>query len=316
MTQNEDNRRYRQISDEQVVAQIVRSNLHLLIHDYFSRRSFLLVDPPVLHEQIKDKKHEIYLPLYSESYSLNSSNALYMAAYASFFKRVYSVSSAFRDEQNSVNHLVEFKMLEVEMLDMTYEQLPDFIEAFILFILENLSKVEKIKCYPSLCRRIKNLQDEFRPSRISYANFVCEVERTCGYSIAIDTDLSDIDYIVSEYINTPIFILEYPKSLATWTSKPLEDHTACALNLLLPGTYGELCEGCERNNHVPTLKKKMEQARIDNLQWYIDAVETMHNTTRCGFGIGIDRLVRWIIGAAHIKDTVLFPRMRAEQRGE
>jgi asparaginyl-tRNA synthetase len=53
----------------------------------------------------------------------------------------------------------------------------------------------------------------------------------------------------------------------------------------------------------------MKFAYIDNLQWYLDAVENIH-VLRCGFGIGVDRLVRWIVGAAHVRDTVLFPRMK------
>lgn len=57
------------------------------------------------------------------------------------------------------------------------------------------------------------------------------------------------------------------------------------------------------------LRRKIEGVGIDNLQWYLAAVERIH-APRCGFGIGVDRLVRWITGSAHIRDTVLFPRMK------
>lgn len=306
-----DNMRFRQISDALAVTQVVRGKVVQLIHSFFSDKNFFLVDPPILHEQILNKKHEIYLPLYNSRYCLNSSNALYMTAYASLFERVYALSPTFRDEQDSVNHLVEFRMLEGEILSMSYKELPDFVEKLIVFILNELSGFTEIRGFSSLRQRLEALQGFFPIQKISYEDFMCKIRNAGGYKLDDGVDLSDIDYIVSKYISRPVFIMNYPRPLASWTAKRGESTSACAFNLILPETYGELCEGCERNNDVVMLRQKFQCAGIDNLQWYLDAVENI-DMPRCGFGIGVDRLVRWIVGAAHIKDTVLFPRMKLQ----
>ena len=306
MAINKDNESFKEIGDISVVAQVVRSGIMLLIHKFFPKNNFTLVDPPVLHEKIPHKKHEIYLTVHEDQYSLNSSNALYMTAYSSVFGCVYAISPAFRDEQDSVNHLMEFRILEVEIQDMAYNELPDFIERFILFVVTGLETLPEMQKFPEVLKRIKGIRDNFPFRRISYRSFLDELWNH-GYPIKDEIDLSDVDYMISQYIDAPVFIIDYPKHLATWTAKVKHDTDMCAINLILPGSYGELCEGCERTNDTALLRYKIQCANIDNLQWYLDAVSEIHKS-RCGFGIGIERLVRWIIGAPHIKDTMFFPR--------
>lgn len=311
MCDKKDNLYFKHITEEQLLAQRVRSNVILLIHQYFSSRGFTLVDPPILHEQISGKKHEIYLPLYEGKYSLNSSNALYMGAYAALFKQVYAISPTFRDEQDSANHLVEFRMLEIEALGLTFAELPALIEHFIIFLLKELAASEIVRENLTLIRRISLLLETFHPQTVCYNDFILEIPHLGGPELKFGTDVSDLDYEVSKFLRRPVFIADYPRRLASWTAKPQNNDYALALNLLLPDTYGELCEGCERTNDVELLRYKMHCAGINCLQWYLDAIGQI-TVPRCGFGIGVDRLVRWIIGLTRVQDSVLFPRTKSE----
>jgi asparaginyl-tRNA synthetase len=234
-----------------------------------------------------------------------------MAAYASLFERVYALSPTFRDEQNSVNHLVEFRMLEGEILSMSYKELPDFVEELLVFLLNELTGFTETRGLSSLRSRLEALKDYFPIQKVSYEDFMCEICNAGDYKLDDGVDLRDIDYIVSKYLSRPVFVMNYPRSLASWTANRGADASMCAFNLILPETYGELCEGCERTNDVVMLRQKFQCAGIDNLQWYLAAVKNI-DVPRCGFGIGMDRLVRWIVGAAHVKDTVLFPRMKLQ----
>jgi asparaginyl-tRNA synthetase len=46
---------------------------------------------------------------------------------------------------------------------------------------------------------------------------------------------------------------------------------------------------------------------INNYQWYLD-LRRYGSVPHGGFGLGIERLIRWIIRIDDIKDAVLFPR--------
>ena len=308
---NNDNSYFKGLSDTSAQIQHLRSDIILLTHSFFSDRGFTYIDPPVLHEQIPGKKHEIYLPLYENRYSLNSSNALYMGAYASMLGNVYAISPTFRDEQDSINHLVEFRMLEVEALSITYSELPDFVESFIRYILNELPHMLSVRTNAAFAVRIGRLAAAFQPQRITFESFAQGLTVSESVKWTSSTDPSDIDYILSKYIQVPTFITDYPRKFATWTAKPKSRTVSYAINLLLPETFGELCEGCERTNDTEYLRYKMNCAGIDNLQWYLDAVARIKQP-RCGFGIGVDRLVRWITGVPHISDSVVFPRIKED----
>lgn len=304
MVNTTDNIRFQEITDETLMIYQVRSDILKLTHNYFGEKGFRLVDPPTLHEQIRNKKNEVYISSLNGMYSLSSSNALYMGAYAAIFGNVYTISTCFRDENDSVNHLVEFKMLEVEMLKCSFDELLDCVELYIRFILDGISEKYSTTV---LGIRIKRLINEFKLLRVPYNEFIDEINKRTESVVDFGIDLSTIDTIVSQQIDRPTFIIDYPFSLATWTAKPKAKSIAYAFNLILPESFGELAEGCERNNDIDVLKYKFKCANIVNLEWYINATEKI-STNRSGFGIGIDRLVRWIVDADDIRKTNLFSR--------
>lgn len=307
-----DNLLFNEITKETIFIQHIRSDVLRLTYEFFTKEGFMLVDPPILHEQVKNKKSEIYLPMDNDRYSLSSSNALFMGAYASLFGNVYTISSCFRYEQLSINHLLEFKMLEVELIDYSFDELLMIVERYILFILKKLSL---IYIETDISARLNKLLISFKPEKISYEVFITKINDQQEFKVDFGVDLSAIDYIVSKLIQDPIFIVDYPFPLATWTAKPQTQKKAYAFNLILPDSYGELAEGCERNNNTDMLKYKFKCAGISNLEWYLNAI-SKSDSNRVGFGLGIDRLIRWIVGLENVKETVLFPRVGIDNGGK
>ena len=305
---NTDNAYYWSITETKRQAVLVRSEIERLTSKFFFDRDFIFVEPPVLHEAIANKKSEIYIPLYNGKYSLSSSNALFMGMYASEFNKVFTISKCFRDECDTLNHLVEFDILEVEMLNCTMDDMIQLIQSYLEFVLDQLLESSSIKSLSELTARIMKLKDELTPHIMTYNDFVSNLS---GDDYDERTDISDVDYLVSKQLKEIVIIVDYPTRFATWTSKNIGNGKSIAMNILLPETYGELCEGCERTNDVELLQNKIRLAKVEPIQWYVDSVKKI-KTDRCGFGLGIDRLVRWIIGADQIRDTRFFPRVKSE----
>lgn len=297
-----DNDRYRHISKTQIQSVVLRSEIKRITMDYFYLRNFTYVDPPILHESVDNKKNEIYLPLYNGRYSLSSSNALFMGMFASEFENVFTVSKCFRNEVETINHLVEFEMLEVEMFNCSFEQMIEIILDYINSVLSELIISKRLLAHHDLIARVNRLAKEFKPRRISYRDFVDKYN-------APAQDISDIDALISMSLKDVFVIVDYPTKYATWTAQKKNDNTALALNLMLPESYGELCEGCQRTNDYELLQYKIKCANAPQLQWYIDLVKKI-KYDRCGFGLGIDRLIRWIVGADVISDCNIFSRTK------
>lgn len=294
------------MSQQLILAQRVRSDIVLGIHAFFQDREYIYVAPPILHESIANKKREIYLQELDNRYSLNSSNALYLSAYASQFEKVYSISPTFRKENDLQNHMIEFRMLEVETVGMTFAAMIEFIQELLVFLLDYVAHCKTATIYDGLANRITSLKSYFPLKCINYSDFTKNLwENTARYDY-LNTDISDIDYLVTKSLEAPVIVIGYPTRWASWTAKS-EDQVSLALNLLLPNTFGELCEGCERINNIEILHNKFKCAGITNLDWYLDVVK-MISKPRSGFGIGVDRLIRWIIDADSIAETVFFLR--------
>ncbi len=307
---NTDNAYYWTITDKKRQAVLVRSEVERFTNQFFFDRDFIFVEPPVLHEAIANKKSEIYVPLYNGKYSLSSSNALFMGMYASEFNKVFTISRCFRDERDTLNHLVEFNILEAEMLNCSLDDMIELIQSYLEFILNRLLESSFIKTSSNLMERIMRLRDELTPRIMTYDDFISNLSEG---DYDKNRDISDIDYLLSKQLKEIVLIIDYPTKFATWTSKKKGNGKSIAMNILLPGSYGELCEGCERTNDVDLLQSKIHLAKAEAIQWYVDSVKKI-KTNRCGFGLGIDRLVRWIIGADRISDTQFFPRIKLEDK--
>lgn len=307
---NTDNAYYWTITDKKRQAVLVRSEVERFTNQFFFDRDFIFVEPPVLHEAIANKKSEIYVPLYNGKYSLSSSNALFMGMYASEFNKVFTISRCFRDERDTLNHLVEFNILEAEMLNCSLDDMIELIQSYLEFILNRLLESSSIKASSNLMARIMRLRDELTPRIMTYDDFVSNLSEG-DYDKC--RDISDIDYLLSKQLKEIVIIVDYPTKFATWTSKKKGNGKSIAMNILLPESYGELCEGCERTNDVDLLQNKIHLAKAETIQWYVDSVKKI-KTDRCGFGLGIDRLVRWIVEADRISDTRFFPRIKLEDK--
>ncbi len=303
MEQFIDNRAFERLDKTLIEIQLIRSEILKETVSFFHQRDFSLIDPPIIHEYIPNKKSEIYLSISDKEYALNSSNALYLSAYAAIFGKVFAISPTFRDEKIPKSHLSEFKMLEVELLNCSFDECVELVSDYIKSILYRLCNMHIRTVF---ARRISGLYSNLQIDFQSYSDIIKKLQAT-DPKIQQGLDLSDYDDKVSSVITNPTFVTDYPFPLASWTALPKIGKTAYAFNLILPDQYGELAEGCQRNTDYKVFEYKFEKAGIRSLDWYMNAIKDC-SIERSGFGLGIDRLIRWIVGCENIADTVFFPR--------
>ncbi|KAF2864643.1 hypothetical protein BDV95DRAFT_555765 [Massariosphaeria phaeospora] len=124
----------------------------------------------------------------------------------------------------------------------------------------------------------------------------------------------------------PIFVTDYPRRVKPFYMAPSAERspgtggvpTVACFDLLVP----EICElvgGSMREHRLPELLKSMENQGLrhapdvesetsdGSLQWYLD-LRRYGSVPHGGFGLGFDRLLCYLSGAANIRDVVSFPR--------
>jgi asparaginyl-tRNA synthetase len=109
----------------------------------------------------------------------------------------------------------------------------------------------------------------------------------------------------------PVFIIGYPINVKPFYVKedPIHKGRGLAVDLLAPRGFGEISSGGQREDDINSMKVRMEKEGLnpDSYGWYLD-LRKYGSVPHGGFGLGIERLIRWMINTDDIKDTVLFPR--------
>jgi asparaginyl-tRNA synthetase len=117
--------------------------------------------------------------------------------------------------------------------------------------------------------------------------------------------------IISNEFDKPVFIMEFPLSARSFyhMTKQDNDKVTMSSDLIAPEGYGEITTGGQRLSDYKELEKRILQQDFprESFQWYLD-LRRYGLPPHSGFGLGVERVTRWISGVKHIRATSLFPR--------
>jgi asparaginyl-tRNA synthetase len=117
--------------------------------------------------------------------------------------------------------------------------------------------------------------------------------------------------LAAEY-DQPIFIYNYPTEIKAFYMKrdPENPKEVLAMDMIGPEGAGELIGGSQREDNIEYLEERIQEEELDmtDFKWYVD-LRKYGSVPHSGFGMGVERTVKWITGAKHIRETIPFPRM-------
>jgi asparaginyl-tRNA synthetase len=90
---------------------------------------------------------------------------------------------------------------------------------------------------------------------------------------------------------------------------PEDDSRALCADLLAPEGYGEIIGGSQREDNYDLLLKRINEHKlsVEDFQWYLD-LRKYGSVPHGGFGFGLERIVAWVCGIQHVRETIPFPR--------
>jgi asparaginyl-tRNA synthetase len=194
-------------------------------------------------------------------------------------------------------------------------------EQLISYIVQNVIN-ERAEDLSLLKRNVTDLKRVEPPfDRISYER-VIEFLQSTGFSIIEGNgnkrsikwgdDLNiDSERELTKNTTNPIFIVGYPIQVKPFYVKEDPERRGIGLSadMLAPQGFGEITSGGLREDDIVSLKKRIREEGLNptTYEWYLD-LRRYGSVPHGGFGLGIERLIRWITNVEDIKDTVPFPR--------
>jgi asparaginyl-tRNA synthetase len=292
----------------------IRNEVEMAIRDFFYDRDFVLIDSPILTANAAEGTSTLFeTDYFGEKAYLSQSGQLYLEPAAAAFGKVYCFGPTFRAEKSKTRrHLMEFWMVEPEVAFLDFEGLQALAEEFVESIVSRVldRNQEELK---TLERDLSKLDHVKRPfPRITYREAI-DLLKSKGMPANFGDDIGgDEETVIANSFDRPVIITKYPAAIKAFYMQPApEDPTlALGMDMIAPEGYGEIIGGSQRiHDHDLLLQRIREHdLPVEKFQWYLD-LRKFGTFPHSGFGMGIERVVAWISGVPHLRETIPYPRM-------
>ena len=300
-------------SKRQWAIQRVRDTLIQATYEYMRENNFIKIDSPILTPSACEGTTDLFAVKYfDEKAYLSQSGQLYLEAAIFAHAKVYDFGPTFRAEKSKTRrHLTEFWMMDAEMAFCDLRQNMDLQESLIRFMVKKVLEKNKLEL-TILERDTKVLQNIDKPFyRLSYAEVIKKLQKL-GSDIKDGDDFgADDETILTKEYDNPIFVTNYPAKIKAFYMKrdaKDKDKASCS-DLLAPEGYGEIIGGSQREDDYDALLKRIKEHKlpVKEFEWYLD-LRKYGSVPHGGFGFGLERIVAWVCGLEHVRETIPFPR--------
>ena len=301
----------------------IRATVLDLGRRWFVENDWMEVTAPTIVKSAVEGGSTLFkLKYFDEEAYLSQSAQLYLEAMIFSLGPVWSLTPSFRAEKSrTVRHLAEFSHLEAEAPWVTLEDILKVQEQLVSYIIQNTIKqrADELAYLKRDLTDLKKIEPPFE--RLPYDKAI-EILRSKGFKITeenenireirVGDDLNiDSERELTKGTDKPIFVTGYPISVKPFYVKEDPDNKGVGLaaDMLAPQGFGEITSGGLREDDIISINDRIKKEGLNPAayDWYLD-LRKYGSVPHGGFGLGIERLLRWITNADDIKDTVLFPR--------
>jgi asparaginyl-tRNA synthetase len=298
----------------------VRAEIIKACRDFFDERGFVLTDPPILTPAACEGTSTLFpVDYFGDPAFLTQSGQLYIEATAMALGKVYSFGPTFRAEKSKTRrHLTEFWMVEPEVAYATLDDLMELAEELVTFVLARCLERRRAEL-TTMGRDLAPLEKVKKPfPRITYDEAVkllqeghAEGKIETRFEWGGDLGAPDETYLASRF-DRPVMVHRYPAQVKAFYMEPdpKQPDRALCVDVLAPEGYGEIIGGSQRIGSHELLLQRIREHNLpeESFQWYLD-LRKYGGVPHGGFGMGIERVVAWICGLEHVRETIPFPRM-------
>jgi asparaginyl-tRNA synthetase len=292
----------------------IRHEIIKACRDCLDDRGFTLVDTPIFTPAACEGTTTLFeVGYFDDKAYLTQSGQLYNEANAMAVGKTYCFGPTFRAEKSKTRrHLTEFWMIEPEMAFAHLDDAMDLAEGLVATVVARV--LEKRRSELAVLERNTAALEKCTPPfpRISYDEAV-QILQTKGSEIPWGGDFGGGDEtILGEHFDRPVLIHRYPSAIKAFYMEPdpARPEVALCVDMLAPEGYGEIVGGGERISDYDLLLERIDEAKLPRqaFEWYID-LRRYGTVQHAGFGMGIERVVAWVCGLDHVRETIPFPRM-------
>jgi asparaginyl-tRNA synthetase len=290
----------------------VRSEVQRFTNEFFKQQEFTEVSPPMFITSACEGGSTLFsLKYFDQNMYLTQSAQLYLEILIYSLEKVYCIAPSFRAEKSrTIRHLTEYWHIEAEQAFAEMKDLMRLEEELMAYICRKTAENCKRE-FEELKADITKLTSVKTPfPRITYTEAIDRL-RAKNFKTKWGEDLGyDEEKTLADEIGKPFFVYDYPKEIKAFYCKTHRDNPDLAMStdMLVP-RIGEISTGGAREDDKEILVKRLNEMGLNekDYDWYID-LRRYGTVPHVGFGMGLERLITWMLDLENIIDAIPFPR--------
>lgn len=291
-----------------------RDYVKTAVCNWFKKMNFTEITAPILTEVLLyDNSTGIPVTINDQNLFLTQCVAFYLESAVHAFERVYNIGPSFRGAESiSPRHLAEYWHVKAEIAFCSFDEMFSLVESLIDFVVEEVVPISH-EIYKMLKTEpiIKNIQKVPYP-RISY----CDAIKLCkskGIDVEFGKSLGDnAEEFLTKYYDSPLWVTHNARSIEGFPYKICEfdDRLTYTADLIGNCGGGEILGIADKitdyNELVDRLMEKNKHCE-SSYEWFKE-IRNYGVVPHCGFGMGLERLIKWLYKLPHVREAIPFPR--------
>jgi asparaginyl-tRNA synthetase len=290
----------------------VRSQVQRFTHEFFENQKFTEVSPPMFITSACEGGSTLFgLKYFDQNMYLTQSAQLYLEILIYSLEKVYCIAPSFRAEKSrTIRHLTEYWHIEAEQAFADMNDLTRLEEELLAHICRRTVETCKPE-FQELGADLTKLGSVKTPfPKITYTEAV-EKLNAKNFKTKWGDDLGyEEEKALADDFGKPFFVYDYPKQIKAFYCKIHRDKPDLAMStdMLVP-RIGEISTGGAREDDKERLVGRLKELGLkeEDYDWYID-LRRYGTVPHVGFGMGLERLVTWMLDLDNIIDAIPFPR--------
>jgi len=281
----------------------IQSRIRRTLANHLTDKDFIEISPVILSPMTDPLNHPTSpgnIVCYGKKYHLTQSMIFHKQAAMKTLDKIFVFSPNIRlepvDRSKTGGHLFEFSQLDLEVRGAKREDIISLCEDMIVSLIKKI-KEECPKELKILGRELKIPKTPFK--KVSYKE-------------AYEKYGKEFEAKLSKQSKDPIWIIDMPIMRREFYDREHDDKPGflADMDLIYPEGYGEALSGGEREYQYEKIKRRMKikGKKSSEFKEYLNlAKEDLQPSA--GFGIGIERLTRFICGLDKVDEASLFPKV-------
>ena len=290
----------------------IRADVLEFARDFFKSQDFTEISPPMFISAAVEGGSTLFgVKYFDQSLYLTQSSQLYLEILIYSLQKVYCIAPSFRAEKSrTIRHLTEYWHIEGEWPFADMHDLMRLEEELMAYICQQTAE----KCKGELeelgvdVSKLASVKTPF--PKITYTEAVELLhKKDAKLKWGADFGYEDEKTLADEF-GKPFFVYDYPTAIKAFYCKTHRDHpdVAMSVDMLVP-RIGEVSTGGAREDDKKVLIKRIREMGLkeEDYDWYLD-LRRYGTVPHVGFGLGLERLLAWMLDLENVIDAIPFPR--------